>query len=338
MKKAIAIIIALFILTSCSSNKIIKTLSGYTQGTTWQISYWDTDKIDSLKLREAIEKELTRLDSVLSNYRNDSTIEKFNADRTLTFKNVGQEIVHLVQIADEVSRATNGCYDLTIRPLFDLWGFSDHDFSSPKEADIQTALKQVGFENIMTSPNGLLRKSKKSIEIDLSSIAQGYSVSRLSHIVESFGIRNYLVEIGGELQARGSKPYGQHWRIGIERPLPEGRVLQRALTLQKEAALAVMTSGTYRHYFDENGIRYSHVIDARNGRPVTHNTLSVTVVDSNPVYADAWSTALLCLGAQEGNKVADRAGVAAMFITDKGNQLVEITSTAWRAMNNVIVQ
>lgn len=174
--------------------------------------------------------------------------------------------------------------------------------------------------------------------VDLSSIAQGYSVERIAAVVEAAGIGNYIVEIGGEMQTRGHKPDGSHWRIGVERPLPGQRSVDKGLTIKRDAPMAVMTSGTYRHYFDDHGKRYSHILDARSGKPMAHDTVSVTVLDENPTYADAWCTALLCLGADDGLRAADQAGIAALFISDTNGQLRERASAAWSALNDVEVE
>jgi thiamine biosynthesis lipoprotein len=171
-----------------------------------------------------------------------------------------------------------------------------------------------------------LRKTLPAIQIDLSSIAQGYSVGRVARVLEQQDIQDYLVEIGGELQTRGRKPGAQPWRVAIERPLPGERTVEKIITIDTLDPLAVMTSGTYRHYFDADGKRYSHILDARTGRPVEHDTLSVTVLYPEPAAADAWSTALLCLGRDQGLKVADDQGVPALFIDQTGDQLTEVYS------------
>ena len=178
-----------------------------------------------------------------------------------------------------------------------------------------------------------LRKKQADLKVDLSSIAQGYSVERISKVLEQKGITNYLVEIGGELKTNGHKPGLQPWRIAVERPLPEERTMHKIVTMPKDAPMAVMTSGTYRHYFDDHGQRYSHILDARNGRPVTHNLVSVTVLISDPAVADAWSTALLCLGQKDGMAAANTAKIPALFIELQGSELTESRSDALNTLN-----
>jgi len=329
--------ISFFLLASCSKLEEIKKINGYAQGTTWHVSVWKEGGVNTQQLQGEIQKEFNRLDSVLSNYRSDSVIEGFNNNSTTDPIEVGSEIVNLVRVARGVSQASGGCYDLTVRPLFELWGFSDKVLTPPEEAKIQGQLEKVGFDKLLTISDTALRKQVPLLRVDLSSIAQGYSVHRIAEIVERYGIQNYLVEIGGELQTRGQKPDGSSWRIGIERPLPGGHSVQKAITIKQTAPLSVMTSGTYRHYFDESGRRYSHIIDAVSGQPVDHSTVSVTVIHDNPTVADAWSTALLCMGYVKGARVAEKNDIAAFFINETGDGLIEAATPNWIEMETIEV-
>jgi thiamine biosynthesis lipoprotein len=171
----------------------------------------------------------------------------------------------------------------------------------------------------------------------LSSIAQGYSVGKISNVLEQKGITNYLVEIGGELKTRGLKPDSQPWRIALERPLPGEQVMQKVITMPKDRPISVMTSGTYNHYFEYQGQRYSHILDARTGRPITHDLVSVTVIHEDPAIADAWDTALLCLGQKGGMKAANAANIPAFFIQQQGNELIESRSDALNALDSITI-
>jgi len=146
-----------------------------------------------------------------------------------------------------------------------------------------------------------------------------------------------LVEIGGELKTNGYKPGLQPWRIAVERPLPEERTMHKVVTMPKDAPMAVMTSGTYRHYFDDHGQRYSHILDARNGRPVAHDLVSVTVLLSDPSIADAWSTALLCLGPKDGMAAANIAKIPSLFIELQGSELIESRSDALNTLTSLTI-
>jgi thiamine biosynthesis lipoprotein len=210
-------------LVACGSSNQVHRLTGAAQGTTWHVSVWQPGGVDVSALQQRINAEFDRLDRVLSNYRPDSDIERFNTTETTAPVEVGSEITGLVQAAKQVSQTSQGCYDLTIKPLFDLWGFTDHTLTPPPSASLEQELKRIGFTKLEIPTPTQLRKTVPQIRVDLSSIAQGYSVGQIAAVVEATGIRNYLVEIGGELQTRGHKPDGSPWRIGVERPLPGAR-------------------------------------------------------------------------------------------------------------------
>jgi len=329
---SLALVVAL--LTGCSEQPIEK-LEGAAQGTTYHISYWSPNLTNSAEIKSSIENEFAAIDKTLSNYRKDSDIETFNQAENTDNHPVDAEIVSLVRIAKTVFQASQGCYDLTIKPLFDLWGFRGETLTIPSDVAIHENLSNVGMDKLDIVDDSHLRKNHAKLKVDVSSIAQGYSVERISKLLEQKGVQQYMVEIGGELKTQGVKPDGTAWRIALERPLPGQKVMHKIITMPKEQPLAVMTSGTYRHYFDDHGKRYSHILDARNGRPVTHNLVSVTVLNSNPTLADAWSTALLCLGQQDGLKAANTANIAALFIEQQGDNLNESQSDALNALNTV---
>jgi thiamine biosynthesis lipoprotein len=313
------------ILTGCSEPAIQK-LEGAAQGTTYHISYWSESSLDDDAIKAGVEAEFASIDQQLSNYRPDSVIEIFNKTQHTESQNVGSEIVYLVKTAQSVYQASHACYDLTIKPLFDLWGFSGETPTVPDEASIAGALKQVGMDKVEIVDDSHLRKKQADLKLDLSSISQGYSVERISAVLAQQGVSHYLVEIGGELKTNGHKPGFEPWRVALERPLPEERTLHKILIMPKDAPTAVMTSGSYRHYFDANGQRYSHTLDARTGRPITHHLVSVTVFHSDPTIADAWSTALQCLGQKDGMAAANAQNIAAFFIEQQDKELVESRS------------
>jgi len=326
----------LMTLASCSKPTIQK-LEGPAQGTTYHISYWSEAPVDTKDIKASVENEFAVIDKLLSNYRPDSTIETFNSAENTESQEVGSEIVSLVKIAQAVNQASQGCYDLTIKPLFDLWGFRGDSLTIPQDSVIRTTLKQIGMEKLEVVDETHLRKKQADLKTDLSSIAQGYSVERISKVLEQKGITDYLVEIGGELKTNGHKPGLQPWRIAVERPLPEERTMHKIVTMPKDVPMAVMTSGTYRHYFDDHGQRYGHILDARNGRPVTHNLVSVTVLTSDPTVADAWSTALLCLGQKDGMAAANAAKIPALFIELQGTELTESRSDALNTLTSLTI-
>jgi thiamine biosynthesis lipoprotein len=329
--------LALALLNACSEQGLEK-LQGAAQGTTYHISYWSPQPPDIQAIATAVETEFAVIDKILSNYRPDSVIEEFNETAATDSYEVGPEIAGLIRLAATVSHASQGCYDLTVKPIFDLWGFQHEQQVIPPESAISKVLKQIGMDKLEIVDDSHIRKKQADVKVDVSSIAQGYSVERISQLLERHGIQDYLIEIGGELKTHGHKPNQEPWRIALEKPLSDQQSLHKVITLPKDTPFAVMTSGTYRHYFDNEGNRFSHILDARTGRPVQHDVVSVTVINPNPTLADAWSTALLCLGESEGLKAANGAHIAALFIRQQGGELIESRSAAMNTLPNVAIQ
>ncbi|HTF95357.1 MAG TPA: FAD:protein FMN transferase [Cellvibrio sp.] len=329
--------LSLMLLTSCSKAPELTKISGPAQGTTYNLTFElpANTNVAVADIQKAVTDEFSRIDKALSNYRDDSAIEEFNAQKTTEVLSVDAELVALIEEARKIYRASNGCYDLTIKPLFDLWGFKKDQFSPPTEEALTQTLVSVGMDKLETIDATHLRKQIPELRVDISSIGQGYSVGRIVKVLEQFGVQNYLVEIGGELQTKGKKPNGDAWRIAVEKPLPNERKLHKIASFDSGVPMALMTSGTYRHFFDSNGKRYSHILDARNGKPVEHNTVSVTLFHENPTIADAWSTALLCLGSNEGLKAANANNLAVLFIDQQGDELIEHESNAMKTFNDV---
>ncbi|MDO9106207.1 MAG: FAD:protein FMN transferase [Methylovulum sp.] len=331
-------LIFMLALSGCEKLPEVQKFGGEAQGTTYHVSFWSAQLADTLTVKKTVDDELARLDQLLSNYRPDSAIEQLNKTLSSEPLTVNEEIIALVEQARLVSQATNGCYDLTIKPLFDLWGFKNDKLSIPDQTTLAAALKEVGFAQIEVLDATHLRKLNPELKIDLSSIAQGYSVGRIATLLERQGIEHYLVEIGGELQTRGSKPDGESWRIALEKPLSGERTMNKIIAIGQTEPLAVMTAGTYRHFFDADGKRYSHILDAKTGRPIEHHTVSVTVLGADPTQADAWDTALLCLGRQAGIEAANKAGIAALFIEQQGEVFNEYSSAALAAMKQIQIK
>ncbi|MCE3251571.1 MAG: FAD:protein transferase [Cellvibrio sp.] len=322
---------------ACSKTPELSKVEGFAQGTTYHLTFvLPADSTATLtSIEQAVNDEFARMDKALSNYRDDSNIEQFNAQKTTDVLAVDAELVTLVEEARKVHRASNGCYDLTIKPLFDLWGFKKDVFSPPSDTELAQTMAVIGLDNLETLDATHLRKEIPNLRIDISSIGQGYSVGQIVKVLEQFGVQDYLVEIGGELQTKGKKPDGESWRIALEKPLPNERKMHKIVSFDSGAPMSLMASGTYRHYFDSNGKRYSHILDARSGKPIEHNTVSVAVLHPNPTIADAWSTALLCLGSSEGLKAANDNNLAALFIDQQGEQLIESQSKAMDDMKDV---
>jgi thiamine biosynthesis lipoprotein len=305
----------------------VAELEGKTMGTGYTIKVYPVPEPALLdRLATRIASRLQAINQAMSTYQPDSDLSRFNRSDSTDWQAVPAEIVDLVSRAAEVSGKTDGAYDVTVNPLVSLWGFgSEGRRSEPPSAEaIEAGLRDVGFDKLetRTSPPAL-RKLTAGVEVDLSSIAKGWAVDELASVVESEGIVNYLVDIGGELRTRGSKGEDRPWQIAIERPEAGHRVAQHIVTL-RDAAVA--TSGDYRNYFEHNGTRYSHTIDPRTGKAVLHRLASVTVFADNTTDADAWATALMALGDDAGPAAAEQHGIAALFTIRTDQGLAEVVS------------
>jgi FAD:protein FMN transferase len=332
--------LSMCLLTACSKTPEPVKIEGFAQGTTYHFTFvlpqLNEQKANQQeKIHQEITVELARIDASISNYRKDSTIELFNAQLDTEPHQVNEEVVQLIEQARNVSTASNGCYDLTVKPLFDLWGFKKDVFNLPSDEALQQTLQLIGIDKLITVDATHLQKTLPNLRVDLSSIGQGHSVGRIADLLEKHGVTNYLVEIGGELKARGKKPDGKPWRVALEKPLPNERKLSKIVAFNSGEPMSLMASGTYRHYFDSNGKRYSHILDARTGKPVEHNTVSVAVLHPNPAIADAWSTALLCLGSEAGITAANTNNIAALYVDQQGEQLIEHTSKALNELKSI---
>jgi len=321
--------------SACSNVPEPEKIEGFAQGTTYHISFIATESGERTLIEKEITAELQRIDASISNYRKDSTIELFNAQQDTDVHEVNGEVVQLVEHARAISKASQGCYDLTIKPLFELWGFKKDVFNLPSDEALQQTLHLIGMDKVITVDATHLQKTLPNLRVDLSSIGQGYSVERLANLLEKHGITNYLVEIGGELKARGKKADGKPWRIAMEKPISTERKIEKIAVFVSGEPMSLMPSGTYHHYFDNNGKRYSHILDARSGKPIEHNTVVANAFIENSTLADAWSTALLCLGSEAGIKVADENNIAALFVDQVGEQLIERKSPAMDKLTSV---
>lgn len=287
-------------------------IEGRAQGTTWHIRYTGSEKVD---LKAQVDKELAAFDKIFSNYRPDSDINRFNQQNSKDWFPVDPDLVHLVQLSNEVSRLSNGAFDITVGPLLKVWGFGPFktkEHKIPGDAAIATALKDVDYRQLewrLAPP--ALKKNNPALYVDLSGVAQGYSVDRIAAFLDSQKIPAYMVEIGGEIQTRGVKAPGKPWTLAIDAPEDASGLAAGFLHLEGRG---LTTAGDYRDYFEKDGKRYSHTIDPRTGRPVAHNLASVTVVADKTWEADAWDTALMVLGPEGIRQLAPQLKSLALFL------------------------
>lgn len=313
--------------TACARAPEELAISGPTMGTTFSVKVADRPQdIDSDAVRGAINEILERVDRSMSGYRVDSEISRFNTSTSTEWFEVSSDLAVVVDAALQVSQQSGGTFDITIGPLVAAWGFgaSGEPINLPDAARLAEIRTHVGYEKLHARLDvPALRKEDPTLVVDLNGIAPGYAVDLLAQKLRSLAIRNFMIDIGGEVRAEGRNAHRQLWRIAVERPIdaePEPYAI-----VQLDNA-SVTTSGEYRHYFDRNGKRYSHTIDPRTGRPVDHNLASVVVIGSTSMYVDAWATALNVLGTQEGHAWASKLDMPVMFIDADGGKLRSVTT------------
>ena len=287
---------------------------------------------DPAVLQAAVQQRLDRVEERMSHYRPDSEVSRFNGARSTAPQPMSAETLGVVAEALAVSRESGGAFDVTVGPLVDAWGFgpAGRAPAAPEEAALAALRTRVGFGLLeIDSAASTLRKRRAEVVIDLSAIAKGYAVDAVASLLAELGVRNYLVEIGGELRAAGANEEGAPWRVAIERPAAGAPAAQRIVPLT-DAAIA--TSGDYRNFYNLDGARVAHMIDPRTGRPASHGLRSVSVIAERCSLADARSTALAVLGPDDGHALAVERGWAALFVTQDGTgRLVERETPAFAA-------
>ena len=312
-------------LSSCQSEPPgqVYEFIGLTMGTSWSVLInAEALPLSRQQLKAEFDAILNRVNKETSTYLPESELSRINDTDGADWLTVSASLMHVLQAAQDISRSTQGAFDVTIGPLVNLWGFGPgQDLAVPGEEHIDAALRLVGYENLDLDPAAsALKKAHGGIQIDLSAIAKGYGVDEIADYLDWLNLDNYLVEIGGEIRARGVNLDDITWQIGIEKPVAEQRAVQKIIKLE---SMAMATSGDYRNFFEQDGIRYSHTIDPRTGRPVTHDLASVTVLHPSAMLADAWATGLLVLGPDEGYTTALENGLATYFIVHDDEGLRE---------------
>jgi thiamine biosynthesis lipoprotein len=278
-----------------------------------------------------IDGVLRAVSQAMSTYLPDSELSRFNGHRGTEWVEASPALATVVAEALRVSDLTGGAFDVTVGPLVNLWGFGPEPTGDrvPTDPEVQAARAQVGHHHLhVRADPPALRKDLPDLYVDLSAIAKGYAVDRVAEHLEGRGIDAYLVEVGGELRARGRRSDGSPWRVAIERPSPGTRAAYSVLYAEN---VAVATSGDYRNHFERDGQRYSHTIDPTTGRPVTHPLASITVVSGTAMTADALATGLNVLGPVLGFELAERLRVPALFISRTGTGFTHRLTRAFGA-------
>ncbi|TDJ31335.1 MAG: FAD:protein FMN transferase [Gammaproteobacteria bacterium] len=311
-------VFALIVVAGCEAYPEYHRYDGLTMGTQYRITANCPTDISA-----AVAVELRVVNNEMSTFLENSTISEFNRAPVGTWVPASSSLVKVILAAAELSEASAGAFDVTVGPLVNLWGFGPDvtGWSPPERAAVEDARAKVGFARLLVRQEPPELSKTHEMFVDLSAIAKGHGVDRLSEVLNAAHCTDYLIDIGGEVRARGLNAVGESWRIGIEVPDPDrSGAIQRVLKLTDEA---VATSGDYRNFFEDRGQRYSHTIDPRTGYPVAHGLASVTVIHESAMWADGYATALNVLGPVRGLELATDHELAALFVVRKENGFEE---------------
>ena len=291
--------------------------SDFIFGTTYHITYQcDSD------LTQSIKAELLKVDASLSPFNKESVITAINENKDVSPDEMFKEVFSL---AMDISKETDGAFDITVAPLVNAWGFGFKNGSQPSHHQVDSLLQLVGYKKVSMA-DGKVKKQDPRIMLDCSAIAKGYGTDRVARLLRNRGVQNYMVEIGGEVVTSGVNPERLPWKIGVTKPtddsLNTGHELQTILNLTDKA---MATSGNYRNFYYKGGKKFAHTIDPKTGYPVQHSILSATVIAKSCAVADAYATSFMVMGLDKARQVLERhPELMAYFIysDDKGSNQV----------------
>ena len=300
-------------LAACKPDAKVLRISGVTMGTTYNVIAIDKNRrVDDAEAQAKIDAALETVNRQMSNWDNTSEISRFNAQTSVDSIPLSPELMGLMHAARQVHIHSKGRFDTTMGPLIELWGFGkDGGKHVPSDAQIAEALTRSGHDDTLIVGETTLQKKQPDTQVYLAAIAKGYGADQVGRALEKLDISDYMVEIGGDLYASGQNPNGQPWQIGIEKPAALSGGLIDVVGISN---MGMASSGDYRNYFEKDGVRFSHIIDPVTGRPITHKTASTTVLAENGMLADAWATAMLTLGREQGLMIAEAHNLAVLFI------------------------
>lgn len=315
VEKAALALLFLFLSACSPAPQAVIQFSGQTMGTTYHVTLRNPGELDGDTLKQQLDFQLQHFNQIASTYIDDSELNRLNRAPVGEWHSLSDPLYAMLSLALELSWLSGGAFDITVAPLVDLWGFGPVErVGKPSDAELEQVMEAVGYTHLqldMLEPK-LLKSAP--LRMDLSAIAKGYGVDAAAIWLASLGVTDYLVEIGGEMRVAGKSPRGDAWRIGIENP--DGGKPQLAIELED---IAVATSGDYRNYFEQEGVRYSHTIDPRSGRPIRHTLASVTVLDPSCAFADAMATAMSVMGTEKALALAEAQGIP-VYLIEKTEQ------------------
>lgn len=320
-----AVLLSPLVLAACKPGQAVFEISGVTMGTVINVVAVDHGSgVAEGDVREAINGALAQVNGGMSNWDDTSEISRFNGRSDLDAVVVSPQLADVMDAAETVHVASGGAFDTTMGPLIELWGFGAPGLRAlPSDADIESTLETTGHGNTLTLGAGTLQKRQKDARVYLAAIGKGYGADHVGRAMSALGLNDFMVEIGGDLVTSGVNPDGRPWQIGVETPAAHARGVMDVIGV---SGLGLASSGDYRNYVEEDGQRFSHVIDPITGRPIAHKTASATVLAENAMLADAWATAMLTLGRERGMEIAQAHDIAVFFV-DRSGSGFEMTSS-----------
>ncbi|SDX03604.1 thiamine biosynthesis lipoprotein [Pseudomonas syringae] len=298
--------------SGCTQERTLESFGGPTMGSHYSVVYVrDAAQPDAAALRPEVEAILAEVDHQMSLWRSDSDLERFNALPANSCQTMPDAVLKLIGVGEQLSRDSDGAFDLTVKPLIDVWGLGAHALFEqlPSTRQLAKARSTVGYRNLRIVGQQLCKSA--AVQVDLNSIAAGYAVDRISQRMDALGLHDYLVQATGEVKVNGFKPDGSPWRVTLDAPGEEGYGTQKVFPLN---GYAVSTAGDYRRYAERHPRRLSDTLDALTGQPVNHALASVTVIHPSALMADGLSSLLLILGPERGWNYAQERKIPAFFV------------------------
>ncbi|EPY4498433.1 thiamine biosynthesis lipoprotein ApbE [Klebsiella quasipneumoniae] len=295
-------------------------LDGKTMGTFWRVSVIGVDEAKAQALRAKVQAQLDADDRLLSTWKNDSALMRFNHAADTRPWPVSEAMADIVTLSLRIGAKTDGAMDITVGPLVNLWGFGPdkQPVATPDAQAIAAAKARTGLQHLQVinqSGRQFLQKDIPDLFVDLSTVGEGYAADHLARLMEQEGISRYLVSVGGALVSRGMNGEGKPWRVAIQKPTDRENAVQAIVDINGHG---ISTSGSYRNYYELDGKRISHVIDPQTGQPITHKLVSVTVIAPTALEADGWDTGLMVLGPEKAQHVVREQGLAVYMIVKEG--------------------
>lgn len=320
------VIACIVMVSACSEKPSYQHISGETMGTSYHISYQHPDQVDQAAILADIDSRLDAINKSMSTYDENSTISRFNRlPSSATPITIDADFQRVLLDSQNIYQASHHAFDPTVHPLVELWGFGgkmqvDRLLAPPSDEEITQAKTLVGLDKI-TLKDKELTKNQDGVGLDFSAIAKGYAVDVIAKTLrDNYQIKNYMVEIGGEVATLGKNDKGRPWRLAIDTPLIDSSVTNRqsiaTLTQPEQGSLHIATSGGYRNSIEYQGKRYSHTINPATAYPVADSVPSITVLHDSVSMADGWATALTALPADQAWSLATEQGIAAVFVLE----------------------